>query len=436
MVISRRNLVYTGLFGAAAVGLRSLATGLPRSMLLGKAVAQDTPPARMLILATSSAGDPLNGNVPGTYGAGLDQVVHPQDPAMAPTSMMLGDRSVVGAKPWADLGPDILRRTVFFHHGTYSNSHPAHPKVMRLMGNTRRQEMLVSIFSRELSAALETTQMEPISLGARGGELLSFEGRTLSNVGPTALKEVLGRPEGALADLMGLRDRDIDRVYALYKEHGTENQRRMIDRFARTRDEARSVSEELLSRLSMIEGNGAVDQVRAAPILAAMGISPVITIKIPFGGDNHSDAGLARETEQTVSGVAMIGELVRSLDALRAEGVLRSEVCVATLNVFGRTMSINRKGYNGRDHNSRHHCTVMIGDGFRGSVIGGITQAGNDWGAQAIDSATGRAAAGGDIPYEETFGSMAKTLGKALGLQQATLDEGITNGRVIDAALA
>jgi hypothetical protein len=79
---------------------------------------------------------------------------------------------------------------------------------------------------------------------------------------------------------------------------------------------------------------------------------------------------------------------------------------------------------------------VLIGEGLRGGVIGGIEPTGKDYQAQAIDSGTGLASASGDIPHEETFESMAKTLGVALGVPRTRLDEAITGGQVIESALA
>src|SRR5688572_7206352 len=120
MKLTRRNMIRTALLGAGAVGLRSLATGLPRDLLLdpSKAWAEDAPVARTLILAASSAGDPLNGNVPGTYGPELADLVHPSDPRMAATALSIGGRRATAAKPWADLGSAILDRTAFIHHAT------------------------------------------------------------------------------------------------------------------------------------------------------------------------------------------------------------------------------------------------------------------------------------------------------------------------------
>ena len=428
-------MLYTALFGAGGIGLKSLATGVPMSILANplRARAQGAGFTRVLILSASSAGDPLNANVPGTYEDSAIQ--HSNDPLMAPTTMTIGGQQYTAAKPWADLPASILSKTVFFHHGTYTNSHPNHPKVMRLMGNVERNEMVVSVYSDALWETMDTVQREPISVGARSGdEILTFQGRSLANVSPTALRTALAQEDNALGDLRPLRDQAVDELYALYQEYGTENQRRMLDRFVVTREEARSLSLDLVERLSTIDGNGEADQVLAASVLAAMNVSPVVTMRINFGGDNHIDAEFVRETEETVEGVGHLQDLVETVDGMRAEGVLRNDVIVGTLNVFGRDLA--RKGRLGRDHNGRHHVSVLIGEGLRGGVIGGLEPTGNDYQAQAIDSSSGNASPSGDIPHEETFQSMAKTLGVALGVSPARLDEVITGGKVIDSALA
>jgi len=435
MKLHRRKMLYTALFGAGGLGLKSLATGIPLSVLSRPlaAGAQDEGFGRVLILSASSAGDPINANVPGTYED--PAVEHPNDPLMAPTPMTIGGRQWTAAKPWAELPPEILDKTVFFHHGTYTNSHPNHPKVMRLMGNVERNEMLVSVYSDALSAGLGTVQREPISVGARGGnEILSFQGRSLANVSPRALKTALAQEDNPIGDLRPLRDQAVDEIYALYQAHGTENQKRLLDRFVVTRDEARSLSFDLVERLSTINGNREADQVLAASVLAAMNVSPVITLRIDFGGDNHTDNEFVRETEETVEGVGHVRNLVETVDAMRADGSLRHDVIVGTLNVFGRDLA--RKGRVGRDHNGRHHVAVLIGAGLRGRVVGGIEPTGRDYQAQAIDSASGQASPSGDVPHEETFQSMAKTLGVALGVPRIRLDEAISGGRVIESALS
>ena len=160
--LHRREMLYAALFGAGGLGLKSLATGIPLSVLTSplRASAQEGT-SRILILSASSAGDPINANVPGTYED--PAIEHPNDPLMAPTAMTIGGQQLTAAKPWADLPASMLDKTVFFHHGTYTNSHPNHPKVMRLMGGTERNEMLVSIYSEALAAPLGTAEIGPRS---------------------------------------------------------------------------------------------------------------------------------------------------------------------------------------------------------------------------------------------------------------------------------
>jgi hypothetical protein len=59
-----------------------------------------------------------------------------------------------------------------------------------------------------------------------------------------------------------------------------------------------------------------------------------------------------------------------------------------------------------------------------------------DYAATPIDSATGRSvASGADIPFTDTLGAFAKTLGAALGVPSDVLDANITTGKVVKAAL-
>jgi len=437
MKLDRRQLLKSTLGGLA---LRSVATGLPISMLLNPRLGRAAPldalaegPGRMLIMFASKNGDPLNANVPGTYGPGAEEVAHSPDPSMAPTNLRLSGQRYTAAKPWADLPQNVLDRTVFFHHATFTPVHQDQGKVMRMMGATDDDEMLVSILARSLGARQQTVQKLPLSLGATSGtELLSASGQVLANASPTSIRRALGGAQGPLADAFSLRDRDIDKIYGLYKEHGTKQDLRLLDSWARSRDEVRTVSETLLARLDVIDGNDEDNQVTAAAVLAAMNITPVITVHGDFGGDNHNDAELARESAALVAGAARMGRLMTELDTMRSDGVLRHEVLISTLNVFGRTL--RKKGTAGRDHNRGHHVTVMMGDVLKGGVIGGIRREGNDYVCQSIDPATG--AAGGSIPYEDTLGSMGKTLTTALGIPQLEGDAAIEQGRPVEAAFA
>ncbi|MDW8281864.1 MAG: DUF1501 domain-containing protein [Myxococcales bacterium] len=433
MNATRRHMIQGGLFGAGLIGLRSLATGLPISFLLrpSTALAEETAcadrqRAQYLILSTSDAGDPVNSNVPGTYE--FPDIVHPQDPQMVPVPIALGDKVYMAASPWKILPEWALARTCFFHHATLTNNHPNLPKVLKAMGATARQEMLPSIFAKALRPCLGTVQTEPISVGA--GEVLTYEGRGLPNLNPTGLRDVLTKPTGPLSRLQQLRDQSLDRMHALLKERGTSAQRAYLDRLARSRAEARAISDQLLDNLAAITNDQAEGQIIAAATLIKMNVAPVVAIRIPFGGDNHADPDLARETAETVSGVQRIGLLLEKL----REYQLQDQVTFVMLNVFGRTLK--KLGTAGRDHWASHHCSILIGKHIRPGVVGGLEPQIGDYYALPIDSKTGRGTPDGDIPFAETLSAVAKTIGAALGVPQAVLDQQIAKGKVVHAALA
>jgi len=432
--LQRRDVLHRFLFGAGAWGLRSLATGLPGAFLLrpdsaqAQALCIQPSAAQYLVFATSDAGDPMNANVPGTYEhAGI---AHPLDPIMAKTSFKLGSATVQAALPWSTLSQPVLDRTCFFHHTTLANNHPQQPKVMRLMGATNRQEMLVSIYARELARCLGTVQSEPVSVGASGvGELLEYQGRTLPRITPTGLRDALLSPTGPLTNLQKLRDQDLNRLNALFKQNGTPAQRAFLDRLAQSQNEARNISQELLENLSSITADDENNQMIAAAALVKMKVTPVVSVHLNFGGDNHSDANLQNEATRTTSAVAAINTL---MDRLQTLGV-SDQTSFAAMNVFGRTLA--KKGTTGRDHWSNHHCSILIGSQFKGGVIGGLRPYNGDYGAMPINSQTGRADLAGDVPFGDTLGALGKTLGAALGVSEGTLTENISTGRIVRGAL-
>jgi hypothetical protein len=432
---SRRNLLKTTLFGGSGLGLRALATGVPISFLARPLTARaeiyqcaNKPKAQYLILSTSSAGDPLNANVPGTYD--FPDIVHAADPRMAATPITLAGKQYTAAQLWSTLPPWVLDRTVFFHHATLTNNHANLPKVLRLMGQTAKQEMLPSIFAKYLAPCFGTVQVDPISAGA--GDLLSIDGRSLPNVAPTGLRDLLTRPNTPLMRLQALRDTGLDEINKILKQDGTKAQQRYLDSLALSRQQARSLGTDLLDMLSAIRSDRVDGQVAAAVALIKMNVAPVVTIRIPFGGDNHTDDQLARsEVPQHATGIAAIGVLMESL---RAAG-LQDQVTFAAYNVFGRTLKKN--GLEGRDHWGSHHATVMMGKQLRGGVIGGLEPKAMDYYATPIDSRSGMPQpGGGDIPFGETLAAMGKTLGTALGVDPAVLDRNISGGKSVAAAIA
>jgi hypothetical protein len=438
MKISRRNLLVSTLFGAGYVGLRSLATGVPASILTKgrRAFADGTVNAcgdsskyQYIIMSTSSYGDPINANVPGAYG--VSGVYNNQDPTMAPTALSLGGVRTTAASPWAQLPQPVLDRATFWHLMTNTPVHPKQPDVLSLQGATTKNEMLPSALAAQLAPCLHTVQTQPITVGANNpSEGLRFAGSALPILPPLALKATLTAPNGPLSNLRTLREDTLGKLADLYKQGATAAQARYVDSLVKSDSELRGLSTDLLGLLGSISDNGIASQITAALALIQMNVTPVVCLHIPFGGDNHFDTGLATEAAQTVAGVQAIGSLMSALQAAS----LQDKVTFISLNVFGRTLGA--ASVNGRQHNPNHQVSITIGKPFRGGVLGGVAPVGNDYGALDIDSTTGAGRSGADINALDTLASFGKTVLTGSGVDSATTDAWIPSGKVIAAALA
>jgi hypothetical protein len=452
--ISRREGLLASLFGASMVGLRALATGLPAWYLLDprKASAQDLQclvsaqaNLQYLILSTSSAGDPINCNCPGTYEA--SDIIHPQQSEVASTQITLGGKAYGAALPWAPtttsggaLDPSTLSRLHFFHHSTRTTVHGDQPKVMKLLGDLSGGEMFASVIAKHLSTCFGTVQAEPIALGAgsNASELVSFAGRTLPSIRPTQLKQLLtGSKTDPLVRLQSLRDSSLDQLNMLAKSDGSAVQKQFLDTLATSQTQVRALAAQLSSTLSSISDDGVKGQSLAAAALVAANVTSVVTIRIPFGGDNHSDQNLQAEADQTVSGVQALQTLMGDLKSLN----LQDKVTFATWNVFGRNLNAISKVTNraGRDHYANHAVTVMIGKNVLPGITGGpVADSSGAYVASAIDSSSGAASSSGDIPADSTHDAAARTLAAALGIPASVMASDFVasaGGKVVASAL-
>src|SRR4051812_13217445 len=472
--ITRRDGLLAGLFGGGALGLRALATGLPAWYLLNpsRATAQDLQCAinaktnlQYLIVSTSSNGDPLNCNCPGTYEASA--IVHPADPEVEKVTVQIGGQSYGAALPWADpsvanstaantgqLGSAVLARTAFFHYRTGTTVHGDQPKVMKLLGDTTGGEMVVSAYAKHLAACFGTVQAAPIAVGARGNssELVSFGGRMLPSISPTQLKQLLTGARGdtltAKGTLRDLRDSSLTKLNDLAKRSASAVQKDFLDKLALGQTQVRQLADTLADTLNAISSDNVAGQAQAAAALIAANVTPVVTVHIGFGGDNHTDNNLQAEADQHVSGIQGIQAIMTALANTKdASGSpLSDKVTFATMNVFGRNLNNISKlasatSPGGRDHFGNHNVMVIIGKNVKPSVIGGVVaDSKGTLVASGIDSATGAAvAAGGDIDATKTQTSAARTLGAALGLPDSVAGTdyiAAAGGKVVTAALA
>jgi hypothetical protein len=434
--LTRRQAILSTLFGTGYVGLRALATGLPASFLLNprRALAANPAPtcdqtkAQYFVFNTLGSGDPLNANVPGMYDDPM--ITHSADPTMAPTKLTLRGQSYMAAAPWATLPQAVLDRTTFWHTMTNTPVHPKEPDVLKLMGATYNGEMLPSLLAKHMGPCLGTIQTQPIAVGASTpSEGLSYAGAALPIIPALALKATLTNPAGPLTNLQPLRDQTLNQLYDLYKTTANAAQKTYIDSLVTSQLQVRNINQSLLDALTSIKDNSADSQILAAVTLIQMKVTPVISVHIPFGGDNHRDIALAAETAQTVAGVATIGSLMSQL----ATAGLADNVSFVTLDVFGRTLGPSNT--DGRQHNQNHQVSVTIGKPFAGGVIGAVGPLAGDYGALAVDSKTGKGSASGDVAALDTLASYGRTLLTAVGVDAATLQTELIGGTIIPAAL-
>jgi hypothetical protein len=377
----------------------------------------------------SAGGDALNCNVPGTYdlpasfAAGTINHSDPADMSMAATQLSIGGTKWTAAKPWSTLPQNILDRTVFFHHSTGTANHGELGRVLELFGSLRRGQWLPSYFAKTMRSCFNTIQPQPVTIG---GEQLSFEGQYLPKLSPTGLKAVLSAPQDLAAKLQGLRDDTLNKLNKTLKENRAQTtaERAYLDNMALSQTDLRTMIQSVATDLATIQSDDAANQIIAAALLIKMNVTPVVTIHLPFSGDNHSDANFTNEATQTTASVNNIKALMSKLKTYGLE----DKVTFATLNVFGRTFD----SLNGRGHNASHSVSLMIGKGFKGSVVGGIVPGGH---AADIDPSTGAAANGGELAASQSLASVAKTLGAGLGLTDPQLNDQITSGTTVRSVL-
>ena len=437
MKLSRRDALFATLFGAGGLALRTMATGLPASILLNPRKALADPmtcasadKAQFIVLSTSYGGDPVNANVPGSY---LDpKIVHPLDPSMAPTPLTLSGKSYTAAKPWASLPQSVLDRTMFFHMATGTPVHPKEPEVLHLMGAAKnadgQADMLPSLLAQATYPCLGAVLPQPISFGGDNPtETLTYKGAVMPTIPAYALRDTLVNSTSTLTNFQTLRDQTMNQIYDIYRNAATPAQRDFIDKMSTSQQQARNLDKNLLAQLATIKqtDNSLPAQLLAAQIAIQMKLCPVISVHANFGGDNHGDDNLQGETNGTVASLAAIGAF---LQALATVGI-QDKVTFMSLNVFGRTLGPGNE--NGRSHNSNHQVSFCIGKPFRGGVVGGCVPVTHDYGASNIDSSTGAGSASGDIQASDTLAAFGKTMLAAVGGDPSL----VTGGKVVNAAL-
>lgn len=420
-MLQRRELVKSFLVGGGYLGLRSLALGLPPQFLLNRKVLAQTATPTFLVFAENIAGCPINANVPGTY---IPNVRHPDvDGFRTPITARFGNQDLQAAIPWTRLPADLRARLHFFHHQTGSSAHPESNLVQTVFGSIRAQtantpEMLASAIAQETASGLGSLRTTPMCLSGS----LTFKGMNQPQIGPTNLKSLFGTQLSDLdRSIAQVRAVALDKIYADLKQTGTRAERKFLDDHALSAKQSRDLGEQLATYMSNISTNNQTDQLRTAAALFAMNIAPVVRLQMNFGGDNHEDTTLANEVSRHNEASQALSVFWEELQRYN----LTEKVTFANLNVFGRTLDF-RAG-RGRDHNRLHSTMVAFGPNVMGGMSGSVQ---SNFGASGINSETGTANSA-DIKPEETHASAAKSLMKAVGIDDAIIQKRVQGGKIV-----
>ena len=451
MSIKRRDFLKNSFGGGLALSLRSAALGLPASFLMNQSVSAADASAKYTIISVSERGESINANGPGTYGEGVaSQVVHPNANEVGSVTATIngtqvnamdlqmgadvtfGKQTVKTARAYQALDSSFRDNLAFFMHRTGTNAHPEIKSVIAANGaiknaEGRGVEQLPSAIAQEMAPLLKTSMTKPIVLDGN----YSFNGSPLGTFRPTTLREIIlsgtntgVRPENFTA----VYDWTLNELYKNVKREGSPRQKQFLDNHLLSREQAAQLGDQLGELLVNIDSNDGESQLRAALALVKIKFCPVVVVRHNFGGDNHDDAQLRSETEQTFNALNALDTYRKTLN----EYGLNNDVLYATVDVFGRTPTRNHKG--GRDHYGNFTTAMIHGSNVNGGTIGDLSEDRHRntkfLAASGINSQTGRAD-NPDIRSDETLAALAKSIMAATGVPEYRRDIRIPDGKVV-----
>ena len=461
--INRRHFLTQSLLASNALRLKALATGLPASFLLGAPLqaSQAAMDAKYLMMSLRQDADPLGNNGPGMYGdpSNSNDIRHEIDHASSadlgnnalgsingedifandfsnPSTISLGGQSALASKPWSKLPQAWLDNMSCLNIATGANAHPEFNAVLGFSGAVKGNdgtgsEYFPSLIAQETAASLGTLMPEPVIVG---GKTYSSSGTKLGLLQPLDIKDLFAENKAYTDDLNRLRDRAIDEIYRETKINGTRAQRNFIDQYSQSRTQAKQIGESLNALITDINGDDPLNQVKMAVALFRLNLTPLVSIGLISGGDNHQDDLLERETTETINTINILSSLHQAL----VDANLEDRVNFANLYTFGRQHKRNNNG--GRNHHRNHHSMYLYGSNVQAGIVGDLEltyKRGAVDGLQAVafNADTGQAA-NADISRDESLAAAGKTIAKSVGISDERINLRISGGKVINAALS
>ncbi|MEM7678859.1 MAG: hypothetical protein AAF449_23000, partial [Myxococcota bacterium] len=404
----------------------------PGFLLSGRAWAAD-PVRKFAIIAQSGAGEAINGFGPGSFES--PAFIHPSvrdsdhvvdvagrrytaDALSETTTFIDGPNPVRIAQCFEALGP-MQDHLVFFNYRTSLGIHPQFPVAQRAGGKIRGpdgrgSEELASAIAQENAVSLGTLLAKPIVLSGSA----TYRGAPLSPYSPTVIKELVSSSvERQVPSKMfsAARNRLIDRIYRNVKSSGTPNQKRFLDEYAISQQQADQVASKLFEEVVDIADDGYTSQMKMAAIIIKLRLAPVVVVGYRTSGDNHVVDGLSVEAVHSLN---MMATYRNFYDFANEMGVW-DRCLYGTVSVFGRTM--DERG-NGRGHNGNLCSGLLFGGHLGRKVVGGIDSEMPRGVCLPFNAATG-GLGNPNVSVQDSQACYAKSVLKAVGVPQERLEE-------------
>ena len=126
-------------------------------------------------------------------------------------------------------------------------------------------------------------------------------------------------PPGLSATSSALKEGDqtLQQMNEVVKQSRNPAEQNFLDLWARSQSDLRSLNEDLLDGFASITDNSLDSQIAAAILLVRLKLAPVMTIHVPFGGDNHYDISngtlLAQEVSDAKASLASLSKMFTQL---------------------------------------------------------------------------------------------------------------------------
>lgn len=451
----RRQFLIQGFSSAMSLRLFSVASGLPLNFLLtGSTQAAINSSAKYTILAVSSWGEPLNVIAPGTFPIGSSDPVTSKFTRYSPslnnasqvvngTTISLKDLVVKGTNQYGASGlyaakaldylpTDLKNHITYAYFDTKTVDHPAFSVILRGAESLRNMygevDELSSVIAQENAAALGTLNADPISLSVQ----LKSNGAVIA---PTNTDAIIKAFNPAYS-IQGLTAENFKNIYTgffddyyknVYTKELSLKQKKCMDNQVNTLDQSITIGTELVNLLNSQERNS----ITTALALCSLAITPCVVIQHDWGGDNHTDSDGGEETGASLRAIKKLDLLNQLLNNHPVFSVLKDKLCFASLDVFGRTPSLNDGP--GRDHYGEFTCGMIYGNHLKGTVLGGPVLQNDKVVSGAYDPNTGIVTNTGRITRDNSLSSYVKTVLFAAGIPENICNERVKEGYIAKA---